>query len=85
MLSAKQGVLSVAKRKVPAAGKWIRQIWNAKAAKNGGIVRRKVSSVKKYATVKDLKAAVKGKGFHMIRTGGQFMIFCHAGDFKVVC
>ena len=65
--------------------KWINQIWKAKQAKRGGIVRRKVASVEKYASFAGMKAAVKAKGFHMLRSGDQYLIFCHKGVFKVIC
>jgi hypothetical protein len=75
----------MALRTIPASQKWIGQIFSAKQAKRGGIVRRKVTSVKKYATVKDLKAEVKRRGFHMLRSGDQYLIFCHKGAFRVIC
>ena len=72
-------------RTIPTGSRWINQIWNARAAKTGGIVRRNVDSVKTYASVKELKSAVKAKGFHLLRSGNQYLIFCHAGKFKVIC
>jgi hypothetical protein len=64
---------------------WITKIFAAKQARRGGVVRRKVTSVVKNATIKALRIEVKRRGFHMLRTGGQFLIFCHQGDFKVIC
>lgn len=68
-----------------SGSKWIDQIFKAKAVKRGGIVRRKVANVKKYATFKALKLEVKRRGFHMLRSGEQYLIFCHKGEFKVIC
>jgi hypothetical protein len=75
----------MATRVIPTHGRWIGQVFTSQSARNGGIVRRKVSSVKKYATIKELKAEVKRQGFHMLRSGDQFLIFCHQGDFRVIC
>jgi len=69
----------------PRGTAWIAKIFTAKQVRNGGIVRRKVANVKKYATVKGLRLEVKRRGFHMVRTGGQYLVFCHQGDFKVIC
>ena len=70
---------------IPRNKKWIGQIFAAKAAKNGGIVRRKVSSVKQYATVNELRAEVKARGFHMLRVEEQYLIICSSGNFRVIC
>lgn len=75
----------MAGRAIPTGSRWLAQIWNAQAAKNGGIVRRQVSSVKQFATVKELKQQVKARGFHMIRSGDQYLIFCHNGEFRMIC
>lgn len=75
----------MSKKAVPTGGKWIRQIFQAKAAKRHGIVRRKVTSVIKYASHDELEAAVKSRGYHLLISGNQYLIFCHAGEFKVIC
>lgn len=75
----------MALRVIPTSSKWIKQIFRAKQARNGGIVRRKVANVKKYASFKELKFAVKKRDFHMLRSGDQYLVFCHKGDFKVIC
>jgi len=75
-------------RKIPLAmigPRWIRQIFRAQAARNGGIVRRQITSVHKYASEAELKAAVQHRGFHMVISGDQYVILCHQGDFKVIC
>ena len=62
---------------------WIRDIFNAKQAITGGIVRRSIRSVKRYASVAALKAAVQRRGFHMIISGRQFVVFCNDGSLKI--
>lgn len=75
----------MARRTIPPASKWIHQIFRAQQVRNGGIVRRKVSNVQKYASVEDLECEVKKRGFHMLQSGDQYLIFCHKGVFKVIC
>ena len=72
-------------RVIPTGKAWIKQIFKAQAVKNGGIVRRKVDNVKKYATVKELKAEVKRRKFHMLQTGDQYLIICNPGYFRTIC
>jgi len=63
---------------------WIDQIFKSKQAHIGGIVRRSVMSVKRFATVKKLRNAVASRGFHMVRNGDQFVIFCNTQGLKIV-
>lgn len=67
------------------ADAWIKQIWKAQAAQNGGIVRRKITTVTQFASSAALETAVKAKGYHMVETGDQYVIFCHGGNFRMVC
>jgi hypothetical protein len=55
---------------------WITQIFQSDIAKRGGIVRRKLSSIDRYASRKALKAACKSRGYHIVEHGGQWLIFC---------
>ncbi|UVI38608.1 hypothetical protein [Qipengyuania spongiae] len=70
--------------RAPSAHFWISQIFSSQAACNGGIVRRKIASVVEYASVALLKAEVIRRGFHMVESGDQFVIFCNPGDIKIV-
>jgi hypothetical protein len=64
--------------------KWIDQIFDAKIATREGVVRRKKSTVEKYATVKELTDEVRRRGFHLVETGDQFIIVCNNGSIKIV-
>ncbi len=75
----------MAPRAIPTGSRWIGQIFKAQAAKNGGVVRRSVDSVKTYATIRELEAEVRARRFHLLRSGDQYLIFCHIGVFKVLC
>ena len=49
------------------------------------IKRRRVDVVEKLSSEADLTAEVRRRGFHMIRSGDQYVIFCNSGNFKVIC
>lgn len=66
------------------SSEWINQIFGAQQAQLGGIIRRDVMSVHRYASEAELVAAVRARGFHMVRSGGQFVIFCNPGEFQLV-
>lgn len=70
--------------RVPSARTWISQIFRSRAARNGGVVRRKIASVIEYASIDMLRAEVVRRGFHMVESGDQFVIFCNPGDLRIV-
>jgi hypothetical protein len=61
----------------------IRKIFQSKAAKTGGVVRRRVYIP--YASEDDLKEEVIRRGFHMVVSGDQYVILCNTGEFRVIC
>jgi hypothetical protein len=73
------------KRASRGSAHWIQQIFRAQAARNGGIVRRKVTSVAQYASGSDLEDEVRRRGFHMVVSGDQYVILCNPGSFHLVC
>lgn len=74
----------MASKNPPSGDAWISQIFQAKVAKNGGLVRRKITSVEKHASEERLLFAVKKRGFHMVRIGDWYVVLCNEGDVKVV-
>ena len=63
---------------------WIDQIFGAQAA-NGGVVRRSIADVNKYASLAEVIAEAQAKGFHVIETGDQVVVLCHPGQLVVHC
>ncbi|WP_254695871.1 N-(5'-phosphoribosyl)anthranilate isomerase [Palleronia sp. THAF1] len=63
---------------------WLDRIFSAKAVAKGAIVRRSVGWVEKEIGRDRLIAEVKRRRFHMVESGGQFVIFCHRGLMRVV-
>ena len=63
---------------------WIENIFTAKIATEEGVVRRKKTSVERYATREELIAEVRKRKFHLIETGDQYVIVCNTGAVKIV-
>jgi hypothetical protein len=63
---------------------FIQNIFKAAAVRKGGIVRRSRASVRRYASFRQLKAAVKKRGFHLLRSGGQYIIICNRGQCRLL-
>jgi hypothetical protein len=64
---------------------WVNQIFEADAARNGGVVRRSRASVDRFATMGEFVAEAKLRRFHVIETGGQIVVLCHDGEMVVHC
>jgi len=63
---------------------WIENIFSAKIATEEGIVRRKKTTVAKYASRDALIAAVRKRKFHLIETGDQYVVVCNSGAIQIV-
>lgn len=57
--------------------RWIRQIFQARAAAEGGIVRRKITDVDQLIGRERFLREVERRGFHVAQNAGQFVIFCN--------
>jgi hypothetical protein len=64
---------------------YINAIFDADQAKTGGIVRRKIEDVKRYASPRYLVEEVARRGFHLLEVGSQYLIICNSGHFRVTC
>lgn len=63
---------------------WLEQIFAARAAQTGGVVRRDVRDVEEKVGRPALELAVHRRGFHLIEAGGQFIIICTRGPMVVL-
>jgi hypothetical protein len=64
---------------------WIAEIFSAKAARSGGVIRRNSHWVETEIGRDRFIAEVRARGFHLIETGGQLVVICHGGSLRVVC
>ncbi len=64
---------------------WIGQVFSAKAAQRGAVVRRSVAWVEREVGRDAFIAEVRRRGYHMLECAGQFVIICNADEIRVVC
>ena len=57
--------------------RWIIQIFSARAAAEGGILRRKVADVESLIGRERFYLEVKRRGYHLIENAGQFLVLCN--------
>jgi len=64
---------------------WLDQIFRAKAATAGGVLRRKVRDVEREIGRDVLELEVRRRGFHLIECGADFVIICNAAPIRILC
>ena len=65
--------------------RWIVQIFSAKKAAEGGILRRKVADVERLLGRQRFLHEVQRRGFHAIENADQFIIICNQDPLRVLC
>jgi hypothetical protein len=64
---------------------WVRQWFSARAAREGGMVRRRIDYVEQYASLAEIKREAEARGWHVLVVGEQVVVLCHEGALQVVC
>lgn len=63
---------------------WIVQIFSARSAAEGGIVRRKVANVERLIGRERFAQEVRRRGYCAVENGGQFVIFCNVEPVRIL-
>ena len=56
---------------------WFRHLFDAKAAKDGGVVRRKVRDMERMVGRDTFEREIARRGFTAVENAGQVVIFCN--------
>ena len=64
---------------------WIEEIFSAKAVSKGGVIRRDLAWIDREIGRNRFVAEVRSRGFHLVETGGQWIVICNSGFFRVIC
>ena len=59
------------------ADRWIAHLFASQAAREGGVIRRKVRDVDRYVGREAFLADMRRRGFAVVENAGQFVIFCN--------
>lgn len=63
---------------------WIDQIFDAQQVNSGNVVRRNINDVNKYASMAELEAEVRARGYHLVECGDQVLVVCNPGHIRIV-
>ena len=70
-------------RRHPKDDAWLRQLFSAKAAQQGGIVRRAVRDVEREIGRDRFVAAVAARNYHLLECADQFIVICRTDHLTV--
>ncbi|MEM7489977.1 MAG: N-(5'-phosphoribosyl)anthranilate isomerase [Pseudomonadota bacterium] len=66
----------------PRGAEWLGQIFAAKAAREGGVIRRKTSDVDRMVGRKAFLTEMRRRGFGVVENAGQYVIFCNREELR---
>lgn len=69
---------------IPTNDDWVAQIFDARAARTGGLVRRSVADVERKIGLARLELEVRRRGFRLLAAGGQYVIVCTTPPIRVL-
>jgi hypothetical protein len=64
---------------------WLEAVFNAKASRRGGILRRAIRDVHREVGRDAFISEVRLRGWHLIESGDQYIILCNQGDVRILC
>ena len=63
---------------------WIAHLFSSKAASEGGVVRRKMRDIERYAGLDFFLEELERRGFTAIENAGQLVVFCNQEPIRIV-
>jgi len=63
---------------------WLNQMFAAKAARKGAVVRRSLAWVDREVGRDRFLQEVRQRGFHLIETADQYIVVCHNGPIRIL-
>ena len=63
---------------------WLLQLFSAKSAREGGIVRRQVRDVERIIGRSVFEAELHRRGYRAVENAGQYVIFCNREPVRIV-
>ena len=63
---------------------WMQHIFDAKAARSGGVVRRSLRDIERTVGWPRFAAELERRGYHAVENSGQVVIFCNNAPIRVL-
>ena len=63
---------------------WVTHVFSAKAAREGGVIRRKLRDIERYVGLEAFENELKRRGYHAVENAGQLIIFCNQEPVRLI-
>lgn len=63
---------------------WITHVFSSKAAREGGVVRRKIRDIERYVGLEIFLGELERRGYKAVENAGQLVIFCNQEPVRIV-
>ncbi|MEO0568407.1 MAG: hypothetical protein AAF066_11795 [Pseudomonadota bacterium] len=63
----------------------MQRIFDAKAAREGGVVRRSLRDVDRIVGRETFLLEMRRRGYHVVKNAGQVVIFCNQDKLRLLC
>jgi hypothetical protein len=63
---------------------WLVHLFSSQAAREGGVIRRKVRDIDRYVGRDAFLQEMRRRGFPVVENAGQFVIFCNQENIRRV-
>lgn len=60
-----------------SAETWLLHLFSSQAAREGGVIRRKIRDIDRFVGREAFLAEMSRRGFTVVENAGQFVIFCN--------
>ena len=64
---------------------WMLQMFSAKSAREGGIIRRQIRDVEMIIGRDRFERELRRRGYHAVENAGHVVIFCNNDQVRVLC
>jgi hypothetical protein len=62
---------------------WVTHVFSSKAAREGGVVRRKIRDIERYVGLDAFLEELNRRGFSALENAGQLVIFCNQEPVRI--
>ncbi len=76
--------MSVTRTHLPPA-LWMQRIFDAKSARQGGVVRRNLRDLELVVGRDAFERELRRRGYHAVINGNQVVVFCNNEPIQVMC
>lgn len=63
---------------------WVTHLFSAKAAREGGVIRRRLRDIERYVGRDVFETELRRRGYHAAENAGQLVIFCNQEPIRLI-